>query len=251
MLCEGSTDYTLLQYYMQKAYDWADKEEGQFKLQNQKSRLLTKGDCSLTIAATGGCSKMAKGFRAVLDKNEIESPDGKNYFQSIVMITDRDEPDTEGDFIQEIENVLSEKNAVLKDKIENNEWSAFEMTTRTGDQILIKLLVLVIPFEEEGAMETFLLNAIARQDEYDRDIIEDCKNFIEKTDGKHRYLTKRRLIVKAKFDAYFCVRTAAEQFNQRRDIIKNIPWENYAETQNVFQLLKYITDNEENKREDQ
>lgn len=178
----------------------------------------------------------------VLKKNEMESPEGDNYFQSIVMITDRDELDTESSFIQKIEDVLSEEMVVLADKIENNRWSQCEMKTRTGDQVQMKLLAMVIPFEEKGAMETFLLNAIARQDAYDNRIIKDCKNFVDNTDIDHKYLSKRRLITKAKFDAYFCVRTAAEQFNQRRDIIKNIPWENYAEIQKDFRLLGSIMD---------
>lgn len=60
---------------------------------------------------------MAKGLAEVLEKNEMESPDGENYFESIVMITDRDESSTESSFIQKIEAVLSEKRIILKDKI--------------------------------------------------------------------------------------------------------------------------------------
>ncbi|MDE5825471.1 MAG: hypothetical protein K2H91_12415, partial [Lachnospiraceae bacterium] len=117
-----------------------------------------------------------------------------------------------------------------------------EMKTRADDQIRMKLLVMVIPFEETGAMETFLLNAIAKQDVYDNRIIEDCKNFVDNTDIDRKYLSKRRLVTKAKFDAYFCVRTAAEAFNQRRDIIKNVPWEDYAAIKQDFRLLEDITD---------
>lgn len=119
------------------------------------------------------------------------------------------------------------------------------MKTQTGDQIQMRLLVMVIPFEENGAMETFLLDAIAKQDAYDKNIIDECKIFIDSTDTQRRYLKGRRLITKAKFDTYFCVRTAAEQFNQRRDIIKNVPWENYAAIQKDFKLLEDITDSEE------
>lgn len=187
---------------------------------------------------------MADGLAEVLEKNEMESPDGENYFESVVMITDRDDAGTESSFIQKVETVLSEKQVVLKDKIENNQWSMFDMTTRAGDKVHIKLLVLVIPFDEEGAMETFLLRAIGKQDAYDDSIIKDCENFIQNTDVAHKYLSKRRLIVKAKFDAYFCVRTAAEQFNERRNIIKNIPWEDYADTQRVFGLLENVADME-------
>ena len=230
---------------MQKACGWEDSEKqqtGQFKIQGQKSRRLHKDESSLTIAATGGCSRMAAGLAEVLQKNYMESPVGDNYFQSIVLITDRDEVDTENAFIQEITDVLKKKNIILKGTIANNQWAICEMRTQAGDSIQMQLLIMVIPFEESGAMETFLLKAISDQDDYDKKIIEDCNNFIDSTDAERRYLRGRRRITKAKFDAYFCVRTAAEQFNQRRDIIKNIPLENYDTIKNDFKRLKTIAD---------
>lgn len=230
---------------MQKAYGWTDVEKqqtGQFKIANQKSRRLYKDNCSLTIAATGGCSRMADGLSEILKKNKMESPVGDNYFQSIVVITDRDETGTESSFIQSMGNVLKRENIIWSGKIENNQWTACEMETQAGDRIHMRLLVMVIPFEESGAMETFLLNAIAAQDEYDKKIIESCSDFIDNTDEERRYLNGRRLVTKARFDAFFCVRTAADQFNQRRDIIKNIPWEKYAVIQKDFRLLENIMD---------
>ncbi len=119
------------------------------------------------------------------------------------------------------------------------------MTINAGIEIQMRLLVMVIPFEENGAMETFLLDAVADQDAYDKKIVEECRDFIDNTDTERRYLSKRRLITKAKFDAFFCVRTAAEQFNERSSIIKNIPWEDYTAIQKDFKLLEYITDSEE------
>ncbi|MCI8967931.1 MAG: hypothetical protein HFH75_10145 [Lachnospiraceae bacterium] len=230
---------------MQKVCGWQDtdkKQTGQFRIADQRSRRLYKNDSSLTIAATGGCSRMAEGLSEVLKKNYMESPVDDNYFRSIVLVTDRDDSGTEHEVIQNIERVLLRENAVPQDKVKNNQWSVCEMETQAGDRIRIKLLILVIPFEEDGAMETFLLNAIASQDAYDKVINDDCKNFVDHTDKSRRYLRGRRLVTKAKFDAYFCVRTAAEQFHQRRDIIKNIPWEEYAAIQKDFVLLETITD---------
>lgn len=230
---------------MQKVYGWIDVEKqqmGQFKIANQKSRRLHRDNCSLTIAAAGGCNRMAEGLSEILKKNKMESPVDDNYFQSIVIITDRDEADTESSFIQSVEDVLKSENINWNVKIENNQWTVCEMSTQAGDRIQMKLLVMVIPFEENGAMETFLLNAIAAHDEYDKRIIESCRNFINCTDEERRYLNGRRLVTKAKFDAFFCVRTAADQFNQRRDIIKNIPWEKYAAIQKDFRLLENIMD---------
>ena len=90
----------------------------------------------------------------------------------------------------------------------------------------MELLLLVIPFEDTGAMETFLLNAIANDSAYDAEIIRKGNQFVEEVDKERKYLTKRRYITKSKFDVYFSIRTAAEQFVERQNILKRVPWSN-------------------------
>lgn len=102
----------------------------------------------------------------------------------------------------------------------------------------MELLLLVIPFEDTGAMETFLLNAIANDSAYDAEIIRKGNQFVEEVDKERRYLTKRRYITKSKFDVYFSIRTAAEQFVERQNILKRVPWEQYSQIQEEFQKLK-------------
>ena len=67
-----------------------------------------------------------------------------------------------------------------------------------------------------------------------------CKNLVDNVDPEKRYLTGRRIITKAKFDTYFSVRTPAEQFVERQDILKSVKWEEYAKIQKDFELLNDI-----------
>lgn len=101
--------------------------------------------------------------------------------------------------------------------------------------------LLVIPFEDTGAMETFLLNAIANDSAYDAEIIRKGNQFVEEVDKERKYLTKRRYITKSKFDVYFSIRTAAEQFVERQNILKRVPWEQYSQIQEEFQKLNDLT----------
>lgn len=55
-----------------------------------------------------------------------------------------------------------------------------------------------------------------------------------------RYLASRRYITKAKFDTYFSVRTPAEQFAERQQILKNVKWEQYSKIQKDFVRLSEI-----------
>lgn len=91
--------------------------------------------------------------------------------------------------------------------------------------------------EDTGARETFLLHAIAERDTYDADIIEKCNAFVDNIDSEERYLTKRRYVTKAKFDVYFSIRTSADQFTERQNILKGIDWNEYVYIQDSFQKL--------------
>ena len=101
--------------------------------------------------------------------------------------------------------------------------------------------MLIIPFETTGAMETFLLKCISEQDDYGARIIQKSENFVDSVDEEQRYLKKRRYITKAKFDVYFSVRTAADQFLERQNILKNVEWENYIKVQKDSEKLSQLS----------
>lgn len=240
ILCEGSTDYFLLQYYMREAYQWIDDtsiQNGILKMPKQRSRNLTKNSDILTIMAVGGCSQIGNGLRTVLNKNYLSPPNLSDVYNKIVIVTDRDEVGTEQTFIQTLQQVLSEYNITTTTPITNNTWLPYSMQNQVGITIDFSILLLIIPFEENGAMETFLLNAIADKDSYDKTIIEQCNQFVDQIDPEKRYLTSRRYITKAKFDTYFSVRTPVEQYTERQSIVKNVKWEEYNHIQTAFQKL--------------
>lgn len=158
-------------------------------------------------------------------------------YNNIVIITDRDEIDTEDNFLLNIQEILNDRDAEYSSISKANEWIDIVQKNGFGEEITIRILPLVIPFNTTGALETFLLQAIAEQDEYDREIIEKGEEFVENVDPEQRYLNKRRYVTKAKFDVYFSVRTAVDQFIDRRNILKDVQWENYVLIQNDFSKL--------------
>lgn len=234
ILCEGSTDFVLLQHFMRRTYQWEYKSNKQINIAGQSARecTLQKDDNTVSIIGCGGCNRLIPCLNYELMLNSVSAL-GEAY-DKIVIITDRDEVLTEQEFSEQIEYQIKVYNGKYSGLITNNEWMEFSFINGYGDELKTKLLMLVIPFEETGAMETFLLNAIAEQDEYDKYIINQCNAFV---DNQRKYLNKRRYITKAKFDVYFSVRTSAEQFNERRNIIKNVAWEKYPLIQNSFDKL--------------
>ncbi len=240
ILCEGSTDYFLLQYYMREAYQWTDDksiQNGILKMPGQKSRNLAKNSDILTIMAVGGCSQIGNGLNAVLERNYLSPPPSSNTYSKIIIVTDRDEVGTEQTFIQELQQILTKHNITDISSIANNSWIPCSMCNKIGLSISFSILLLIIPFEENGAMETFLLNAIGNKDSYDKNIINECSNFVDRIDPEKKYLTSRRYITKAKFDTYFSIRTPVEQYAERQNILKNIRWEQYNNIQTAFKKL--------------
>lgn len=239
ILCEGSTDYFLLQYYMREAHEWNDDrtiQTGILKMPGQKSRNLRKNNNILTIMAVGGCSKLGNGLEAVLNKNFLTQPNLSDAFNKIVIVTDRDEAGTEQSFIQRVQQVLNSHN-VNYSTLSNNCWADCSMLNQMGVIINFSILLLIIPFEENGAIETFLLNAIGNKDAYDKTMINKCNQFVDQIDPNKKYLTSRRYITKAKFDTYFSIRTPVEQYTERQNILKNVKWEKYSDIQIVFKKL--------------
>ena len=237
ILCEVSTDFVLLQHFMRRTYQWEYKSNKQINIAGQSARecTLQKDDNTVSIIGCGGCNRLIPCLNYELMLNSVSAL-GEAY-DKIVIITDRDEVLTEQEFSEQIEYQIKVYNGKYSGLITNNEWMEFSFINGYGDELKTKLLMLVIPFEETGAMETFLLNAIAEQDEYDKYIINQCNAFVDNVDNQRKYLNKRRYITKAKFDVYFSVRTSAEQFNERRNIIKNVAWEKYPLIQNSFDKL--------------
>lgn len=242
ILCEGSSDFVLLQYYLRTAYDWEDdntQNKISFGGKVKRSRILKKDDNKVTIVGCDGCSGIIPVFEYILKRNKISS-EGEA-FDKIIIITDRDEVGTEQIFINKIHESVQKYQHFLQNEIVNDEWVLCEYKNGQGKKQVVKLLLLVIPFEDTGAMEIFLLNAIADNDIYDKKIIDKCNQFVEDVDDEKRYLTKRRYITKSKFDVYFSIRTAAEQFVERQNILKSVPWEQYALIQQSFQKLGELT----------
>lgn len=233
IICEGSTDSVLLQYFLRKAYSWEDTKD-RVSLSNRFKtfRKLEKEGRTLCIGGSGGVGQIKEKLDYILELNSLAADDEE--YDKIIVLTDRDEIDTEADFCMDIQRIMSERNIQVRQAIKNDEWVSCKMKNGQGKEIAVDFLLLVVPFEQTGAMETFLLSAIEENDGYDKKIIASGNSFVDSVDPEKRYLTKRRHITKAKFDVYFSVRTAAEQFVERQNILKNMPWEKYLLVQECF-----------------
>jgi hypothetical protein len=247
IICEGSTDLVLVQYFMEKVNGWVLNSNRGLERRLERSGLFgfqylhnfSKDDKKLTIGETGGCSNIIRTLEKVLDSNRQSSYENE-LFDNIVIICDRDEVNSVDEFDKKLEKCFVDVGVSYSSDISNDVWLQCICENSRGVSIGFRILLLIIPFEETGALETFLLNAISATDDYDKCIIIEGNEFVDAVDTESRYLTKRRYKTKAKFDVYFSIRTPLEQFKQRREILRGVPWEEFESIQNSFKKLKEL-----------
>lgn len=240
LLCEGFSDFVLMQYILHRLYGWEDFK-GSSLADRQDSlyaRELKKNHDTLTVISAGGCSRMQDRFEMLLQRNAYAAKTDE-LFDKIVILTDNDDENVEANVQAYVRNALASvaanPNATIV--IENKKWASFTMKNGRQQIVEVSLLPLIIPFDENGALETLLLKAVSEKDSYDKEIIRKGNAFVESVDPECRYLTGRGRVTKAKFDVYFSIRTSSEQFGERRNILKNIPWEYFSVVKETFAEL--------------
>lgn len=201
IICEGETDFVFLQHYMEKVNGWNDLSNSNVRpnpsfissVDNSRSRDFIKNADMLTIISCGGCGNIKTVFEEVIRKNQNEILDEERY-SKIVILTDNDETGIEVKIVSEL-NAVSGNSA----QIQNNSWTDLSFTDATQNQFNSELLLLIIPFDENGALETFLLSSIAKQDEYESQIIKKSYDFVEHADPEKRHIDARSFKIKAVF----------------------------------------------------
>lgn len=252
IICEGNTDLVLLQYFLEKTYHWeyvntkhySDRMNRITEPVNQKWFRHPSGN-SLCLVSAGGCSRIPVLLNKCLDYNSL----GPLYpYDSIAVVCDRDEVETEAAFLTSLLSEFSHYHVQFDGGFIHNHWNTATYTDALLNMRELNCLPLVIPFEDTGAIESFLLNALSQASEaldpemVDKRVIEQCIHFIDNIDCSNKYLTRRRDLTKAKFDTVFVVMTPAEAFANRRNLLRSVPWEQFETIQSGFKHFSHLTE---------
>ena len=257
VLCEGKTDFILYSYYLSKVCGWEslDKKENRaYKkaIDNRLSKMKVdnadtqgfawyfRGDDFLCIYAVGSKDNFADGLKQIVDINLKTSVEK---FSKVAVISDRDDLRAEESQIKQITDSIAASNIYFTHVLHNT-WNESDEYESMGDVYRIYLLPLVIPFEEAGTIEIFLLNCRKEINDGEKTLIEDVCNFIDELKEnsyiKSNYLTERGLVPKSKLSAYFSVVSPNRTFDVGNKILESIPWEKYLEFQETLRLLSEI-----------
>lgn len=237
ILCEGSTDTAFLGYYMSKVFGWKyvsvnDKDLTSVGITNRKSnesmKWYKKENDFLAICGVGGKDNFKKFFEVQLKEMITLTGD----FDKIAVVTDRDDKS-----IKSIEEALDLTYENMDIRFRENEWLLNSYIDGYSQKKRMDSLLLVIPREEEGALETLMLKAIS-EDEYDKNIVEGAREFIDGIKPKaDKYLRNKGLETKACLGVTWAVQYPENQFKYFREKIVSVPWEKYDNLKKSFGKL--------------
>lgn len=115
-----------------------------------------------------------------------------------------------------------------------------------GYEVKVLITPVVIPFFEEGAIETILMNAIAEDGAEGKAVVEGAKEYIcslaESLNVREKYLSHERLLLKAKYAATIAVTNPGHSTGVFQNLVMSCPWETSAHVKEHFDIvLKAIT----------
>lgn len=222
ILCEGKTDAILLSYYLRDVQGWMPcrKAKQQFIISveekhGESAYWYKQNDDYLLICGVGGKDNFKSFFVSKIKNAIIDS----NVFAKIAIVTDRDDREE-----TEIINEMLQAFRPVVTNIEHNIWQDNEYQDSFGIKQKLSFLLLVIPMDKEGALETLLLDAIS-ENEYDRKIVERSTKFVEdiEPDAK-KYIGRARLKLKARLGVTWAIQSPGKEFNFIDEQIRSVSW---------------------------
>lgn len=222
ILCEGTTDAIFLSYYLDKKVGWKYCNRPPKEIMIKENSIeesincYKKDDDMLLICGVGGKDRMKSFFEHNI-KNMVLHADT---FQKIAVILDKDKNKIES-IEKHVAAILSPVITVVK----NNKWRRNHYTNAYKLKKEIEMLLVVIPNENQGALETIMLDAISENPD-DKIIVDEAESFVEKIrNNAARYIRNDRLELKAKLGVTWAIQYPEKTFKLMNEQIISVPWE--------------------------
>lgn len=240
ILCEGETDAILLSYYLQRTCGWSFVKKSPpgvnikaDRVHGESANWYQRGGDHLLICAVGSKNR----FRCFFDE-KIAPPlisSSAAVFSKIALIVDHDD-ETEAEIIQRIQSELP----LVARNAEQNAWVIHDYENGYHETQQLDFLLLIIPKDREGALETLLLSAIS-EDPYDKNIVDRSKEFVERIAPEaDRYIGKRRLVLKAYLGVTWAIQSPQKVFQFIDNQLRDTPWEKSETLRGTFEKILEI-----------
>ena len=245
ILCEGSDDLWFIAYYLHKTAGWDVLRGSEIKrhwknyqvnpLNEHQQVCYLKKDGDLTcIWCVGGKDCFAQCLKICVEKFVKEFP--FDAVGAVVPVRDRDD-DTIADILRKFETPLSEISP-----LQNQQTTEFHVSCY-GEQVSVKVTPVIIPFAEQGAIESLLIASVRDDSEAGKTVAQSAEQFVdalaEQVDVRERYLPHKRQILKAKFSAVVAITNPEHSTARFQDMVVDCPWEQSPSVREHFDVIRH------------
>ena len=239
VICEGQTDAILLSYYLNKVSGWKfyirkDKRKNNIPIRNNNTEEVNwyiRGEDLLVIWGVGGESNFQYAIEEILQINRLANKE--DVFSKIIVVRDRDNFEKDGELLTSLSGYFQNV------KLQNNVWKEKAYINELEEEMCVEILPIIIPLDNTGALETFILDAICEMGEEEKQLVDKSKGFISDFNLKS-YLSTQRLKVKGELAVTLGVMFPQKTFTPIDAMLKNIKWEEYKTIQKGFKRLEEI-----------
>lgn len=250
ILCEGADDLWFISYYLYKIDGWSIKNAEslwkEYKIPgngiHRKVSYMRKNNNGVAIWSVGGKDSFKEPLHITIDKFVKEIPSVA--LDSIVVVRDRDN-DNENDILNSMAKNI--KDGLL---LRNGISTMCHIECSNGETASTKITPVIIPFKEEGAIETLLMNAVREETKSGEIIYETAQKYVSLLENhqevKDYHLKNSRLILKAKYSSMIAITNPDHSTGLFQDMMLSTPWEKSTYVQKHFNvILKAITPSSE------
>ncbi len=246
ILCEGKTDIGLLSYLLLKVYNWTETKEEKaifpIRARNEEINFYKKGSDILYLWATGSINNIPLKLKEIIDNNKIVSI--SKIVENIVIVFDMDNKTNEQKennpeiLCQKWINEATIKN--IKD-IKFQEWNLgkykHDIYPKEFD---INILPIVIPPNEMGALERFIIDELKNnENEVNKEIFPKVETLInELKTAKVSYLEKDKYYYKSQLGCILAIMFPDWILKKLSEKLNNIQWEKFNNICDIFKGFK-------------
>lgn len=171
ILVEGVSDVQLISYYLQRVYGWTYEKENALGIvqmdDHEHIEGLKKANNHLVLCGVGGNGK----FAHFVKKHRVNDMMTIKDISSIMIVTDRDQ-----DSDAKIRRMINKSLEHVEIKV--GKWVRNTMMDSFGQPKMIDTYLLIIPAQEEGALERVIIDAL-RDIPEEADLIQEVISFID------------------------------------------------------------------------
>ena len=236
ILCEGETDAILLSYFLEKTAGWTFCKRPPLNIAikadafEQSVNWYENGMDRLLICGVGGKDNMSSFFRNKVYRPIVDA----GAFSRLAVVLDRDNRT-----VKSIEDHASSIFSPIITRMNNNQWTENHYTDAYGKEQVVDGLLVVIPTEHEGALETVMLDSIS-ENSYDAVIVDKVAAFVkEMRTIASKYISSDRKELKARLGVTWAIQYPEKVFKLINEQIKSVAWEDSEVLKSCFgELIK-------------